>query len=328
MMAPKIAPVNFAAPGGFAFALGRIAACLLLTLQAASAEFWQLSGALKAHDPCLVHDSEKWWLFHTGRGISVKFSSDGHDWQQREPIFAEEKRWWRTFARGMKPDQVWAPDVHHFRNRYWCYYSVSEFGKNDSAIGLTSCSSIDLGDWRDDGMVINSKSGSSSFNAIDPNLTIDAAGDPWLVFGSWFGGIHLVRLDPLTMKPTGRLFRLASRKGGIEGPSLVFANGYYYLFVSIDKCCMGVKSTYKIAYGRSPSITGPYLSKDNKPMLAGGCTVFDAGNERWKGPGGQGICQHQGKWVLARHAYDARNNGVPTLLINDLSWDAEKWPTY
>ncbi|MFE5251425.1 hypothetical protein ACFQ9T_30080, partial [Bacillus cereus] len=31
--------------------------------------------------------------------------------------------------------------------------------------------------------------------------------------------------------------------------------------------------------------------------------------------------------ILVRHAYDANNNGIPKLLINDLNWSSG-WPSY
>jgi arabinan endo-1,5-alpha-L-arabinosidase len=282
---------------------------------------------LGAHDPSIIREGNTWWCFTTGSGLPVKSSSDGLNWQQRTPLFASELSWWRTYAPTMSTLDVWAPDIHTLGGRTWCYYCVSEFGRNNSAIGLKSCTSIAAGDWRDDGLVLSSRSGVDAYNAIDPSLTTDAAGNPWLVFGSWFDGIHVVQLDPGTMKPTGAVYSIAQRSNGIEGANIVFANGFFYLFVSIDVCCQGVNSTYKIAYGRSATITGPYVNKDNVAMLSGGTTVLTTGDTRWKGPGGQSVVQNGDAWVIAYHAYDANNSGSPTLLINDLFWDSSNWPT-
>jgi len=294
----------------------------------ASAAFWPLTGSLGVHDPSIIKDGGLWWIFSTGRGTPVKYSTDGIAWRDGVQLFASEKSWWRKYAPNMGSLDVWAPDIYRFGSRVWCYYSVSEFGKNNSAIGLMSCTSVGKGDWRDDGLVISSKAGVNSYNAIDPNLTIDASGKPWLVFGSWFDGIHIVSLDPATMKPNGSIHSIAKRSGGIEGANVVYANGFYNLFVSIDRCCAGVNSTYKIAYGRSSSVTGPYVDKNNQPMMNGACTVLDAGNVRWIGPGGQDLYNNGGAWIIAHHAYDATRNGAPTLLIHDLKWDSNKWPTY
>ncbi|HEU5080803.1 MAG TPA: glycoside hydrolase family 43 protein [Opitutaceae bacterium] len=291
------------------------------------ADEWPLKGDLGAHDPTVLQEGAVWYAFTTGKGLPTKTSTDVFTWKQGSPLFTAELSWWRTWAPNMGQLDVWAPDLHVYNGRVWCFYSVSEFGKNNSAIGLKSATSLAAGDWRDDGLVIGSKSGTDAYNAIDPNLTIDTEGRPWLVFGSFFDGIHITALDPATMKPTGTLFSIAKRANGVEGANVVFRNGYYYLFVSIDKCCQGVNSTYKIAYGRSKSITGPYVDKDGGPMLNGGGTILEAGGDRWKGPGGQDVYDNNGTWVIARHAYDAVNNGAPTLRIADLYWDSSDWPT-
>ena len=236
--------------------LGVAGAWLALISATASAADWAVSGSLGAHDPSIIKEGATWWCFATGTGLPVKTSSDGLNWRQAGSLFANEDSWWRTYAPRMGTRDVWAPDVHRFAGRTWVYYCVSEFGASNSAIGLLSCTSIATGDWRDDGLVLNSRAG-DSFNAIDPTLTFDATGAPWLAFGSWFDGIHVVALDPATMKPTGNVSSIAQRPNGIEGANIVYANGYYYLFLSIDACCQGVNSTYKISYGRSASITGP-----------------------------------------------------------------------
>jgi arabinan endo-1,5-alpha-L-arabinosidase len=306
---------------------------------------WRLAGALGVHDPSIVREGGVWWVFSTGPGLRVKYSPDGLTWAGREALFKAEPQWWRTYAPSMRPLDVWAPDVHLFRGRYWCFYSVSEFATNHSAIGLLSCSSLAKGDWRDDGFVIASvdasgaraasdperrtdPSGKPWFNTIDPSLVTDASGDPWLVLGSWFDGIHVVRLDAATMKPSGALHSIAYKPNGIEAPNIVYRGGYYFLFVSIDKCCQGAKSTYKISYGRSPDVTGPYLDREGRPMLDSGGSILIAGGPRWKGPGGQSVIQDGDSWIVAYHSYDAENKGFPTLRISDLYWDANNWPTF
>jgi arabinan endo-1,5-alpha-L-arabinosidase len=40
--------------------------------------------------------------------------------------------------------------------------------------------------------------------------------------------------------------------------------GWYYLYVSFDACCAGADSTYKMATGRSRTVTGPYLDKGRR----------------------------------------------------------------
>lgn len=310
-------------------ALG-MAVAMVAIVPGVQASHWGLSGGVVTHDPTIIREGgSTWWSASTGQGIGMKYSTNnGRTWTDGLPIFARPLSWWKQYAPRMTNNDVWAPDLEYYRGRYYCFYCVSEFGKNNSAIGLVSCSGISKGDWRDDGVVISSKAGKDAFNAIDPNLVVDSAGKPWLVFGSWFNGIHIVRLNQSTMKPAGAPIRIAYRSGGIEGPCIMYNNGYYYLFTSIDKCCNGVNSTYKIMYGRSQSITGPYVDKNGRNLLNGGGTIMDSGNDRWRGPGGQDVYRNSSMgYVMARHAYDAYNNGTPTLLISDLYF-RNGWPTY
>jgi arabinan endo-1,5-alpha-L-arabinosidase len=307
--------------------VGCLALLVFLSGTRTRADDWALTGSVGAHDPAILREGSRWWVATTGQGTPIKYSADGRNWIQGVRRFPAELSWWRTHAPNMGSNDVWAPDVRAYNGRVWMYYSVSEFGRNNSAIGLTSASSMIAGDWRDDGLVLSSRAGVQSYNAIDPHLVVDAAGAPWLVFGSWFSGIHVTRLDQGTMKPTGTLTRIAARSGGIEGPNIVYANGFYYLFVSFDRCCAGVDSTYRIAYGRSTSVTGPYLDRNGANMLNGGGTILEASNGRYVGPGGQSVVQVGSSWVLIRHYYDSSANGVPKMRIGDLYWDSSGWPT-
>jgi arabinan endo-1,5-alpha-L-arabinosidase len=208
---------------------------------------------------------------------------------------------------------------------YYLYYAVSSFGGNTSAIGLAATTSLSSGSWQDQGLVIRSI-WSDDYNCIDPNMVVDRSGRVWLAFGSFWSGLKLVELDPSTMKPMADapLHSIASRPGNaIEAPFIVHRDGYYYLFASIDHCCRGANSDYKIVFGRSTEITGPYHDKTGASLMDGGGTVFDAGNERWRGPGGQSL---YGTEVIAHHAYDAWNGGAATLRIADVRWDSESWP--
>ena len=79
------------------------------------------------------------------------------------------------------------------------------------------------------------------------------------------------------------------------------------------------------AYVETPSFV--YKDKNGVAMSSGGYTLLDGGNTRWVGPGGQNVYKNGSSYVIVRHAYDATNNGAPTMLINDLYFSGG-WPTY
>lgn len=304
------------------------------------------------HDPVMTEENGTYYLFCTGRGISVWSSPDMKNWNREKPVFQEPPQWTRDAVAGFR-GHFWAPDISFFNNKYYLYYSVSAFGKNTSCIGLATNKILNPDDpdyeWIDQGKVIQSFPGKTNWNAIDPNLIVGDDGTPYLVFGSFWDGIKLVKLTPDATAPADDIHHIptiASRKksssepnppaiddnpadaGGnaIEAPFIFKKGNYYYLFASIDYCCKGVNSTYKMIVGRSSSIPGPYLDKEGKNMATGGGSILLQGNEDWHGVGHNSTYNFNGKDYLIFHGYDAHDNGRPKLIIKELQWDAEGWP--
>ncbi|MFZ2989308.1 family 43 glycosylhydrolase [Ideonella sp.] len=310
-------------------ALGCMLAAVLSTGHAAP---WTLTGAIGTHDPHLYKTSSTWWTFETtdNGGIGVKYSADGRAWTQGTPIFGSGLSWWSSYLPSNKKAMVWAPGCGEYAGNGYCYYAISSFGSQKSAIGLTtSAGGIAAGKWVDQGAILTSKSG-DGYNAIDPSFVLANNGDPYLVFGSFWNGIHITRVSKVNLKPpTGGIVNIAKdTANGIENGFVVkkTVNGtvYYYLFASKGACCKGASSTYYIVVGRSTSITGPYTDKAGVSMMSGGGTVIASSGSRYKGPGGQSLLADGS--VMAWHAYDANNNGAPVLFIGNVTWGADGWP--
>lgn len=297
-----------------------------------------LAGTIKhVHDPVIIKDpaTSTYYLFNTGRGITVLQSTDMLTWLMARPsrVFATTPAWIQEAI--PRQHDMWAPDIAYFNDKYHLYYSVSTFGKNRSLIGLATSKSLNPNDeaygWVDEGLVLESFP-TDDYNCIDPNLVIDADGVPWLAFGSFWSGLKMRRLDYDTGKPSTEdetLYPLAQRfvnSGSVEAPFIIHKDDFYYLFASFDFCCRGKDSTYHVVVGRSESITGPYLDQDGVSMLEGGGTQVTFPTERWRGPGHNAIFQDDGIEYLVYHAYDADNQGVSTLRIDVLKWDDEGFP--
>lgn len=314
---------------------GVIAGLLAVTAEAQALEPVTNDGrSVGVHDPStVVVDAGTYWLFATGRGIKSWHSSDLEHWYRGPEVFESMPDWVKTEVPGYnaRRGDAWAPDVIRVGNRWLLYYSVSVFGQQTSAIGLASNSTLDSRSsaykWRDEGPVIVSKRG-DDYNAIDPALILDSKKRLWMTFGSFWKGIFLVELAPLTGKlrqSSARPIRLASNSQ-IEAAYLHEHDGWFYLFVNWGLCCRGADSTYEIRVGRSREITGPYRDHDGKAMTDGGGTLLLGTSGRFIGPGHAGIVTKGGVDWFSFHFYDGDNHGQPTLGLRKLTWDADGWP--
>lgn len=304
----------------------------------------QVPAPISVHDPVMIRQDSTYYVFATGRGIRVWSSPDRQHWTVEKPVFETAPAWTLQANPGTRPNDFWAPDISYHNGLYYLYYSSSVFGKNSSAIGLATNTTLHPADpnyrWVDRGLVVQSVPGRDNWNAIDPNLIVDSTGRGWLTFGSFWNGIKLVRLNDSLTAPAqpAQWYTLASRprtdstglrnagNGAIEAPFLFRKNGYYYLFVSVDYCCRGPKSTYKVWVGRSKSLTGPYLDQSGRPMTQGGGTLVLQGDANWYGVGHNAVYTVDTTDYLVYHGYDAADNGKSKLLIRPLRWDAAGWP--
>ncbi len=328
------------------------------------------------HDPSIAEDHGKYYVFATGAAmphhsadesdvppppappgsapagrldtrklpqLPIRCSDDLHHWTRCGEVFPEIPEWIQKTSPETR--ELWAPDISYFDGLYHLYYAFSAFGKNTSGIALATNQTLDQSSpkykWVDHGLVIRSYA-TDDFNCIDPNLVLDAKGDAWLAFGSFWSGINMRKLDRSTgmlSKTDTKLYSLASRGAKNSGPRdpnlppdneaveapFVFHHGDdYYLFVSWDLCCRGTKSTYRTMVGRSKSVTGPYVDETGKPMMDGGGTQILFPNKQWLGPGGESLLHLPHEDLIVFHAYSA-GNGLPSLHISTLGWK-DGWP--
>jgi len=303
------------------------------TLESLSSLVPDLKGSVGTHDPTIVRQGSTYYRFATGDRIGVATSPDLVHWTDASPVFAANPGWTAEAVPGST--WFWAPEVVYRAGRWRVYYSVSTFGSQVSAIGLATSPTLDSSDpaygWRDEGPVITS-SPADDFNAIDPAVVADENGTDWMLWGSFWGGLKMVRLDASGHQDRGDnpVITLAHRHlepNTVEGGFILPRDGWYYLFASFDFCCRGLNSTYRIVVGRSRSVTGPYLDQDGKDMAAGGGTVIrdGDGDHRYVALGHNSIFSENDDAWLVCHGYDRHRDGAPILVLERLLWDGA-WP--
>ncbi|MCR5239984.1 MAG: family 43 glycosylhydrolase [Prevotella sp.] len=309
------------------------------------------------HDPVMAYQDSTWYLFATGMGIQQMTSKDRKKWTVHpEPAMSVIPKWTRDSVPGFR-SHVWAPDIIQWHGRWWLAYSCSTFGKNGSAIGLLSNHSLTFGLWEDEGCIVASKEKRDNWNAIDPNFVIDDNDQPWLVWGSFWDGIQIVRLDTTMHIAEGekphtiaRRYNLTDSKSkaslpinpnppknptsdyagpnAIEAPFIFKHDGWYYLFVSWDYCCQGSKSNYRVAVGRSRTVDGPYLDSTGIDMRDGGGNLFLEGDKKeYEAAGHCAAYTFNDQDVFICHGYSVAQNGTSVLIQRFIRWTSDGWPT-
>lgn len=292
-----------------------------------------LQGDLRVHDPVMIKQGNTYYVYHTGKGISIKTSKDRIHWVNAGSVFNETNTpaWWKSDI----PNQdgnIWAPDIHYYKGKYYLYYSVSAWMNFNSSVGLAINTTLDPKDpkykWVDQGQVISYKDGGAKVNVIDPNAFQDKDGKDWLVYGSYQAGLRLVQLDPMTgklLQDPPQLTTITTKLG--EGSFIIKGPKYYYIFASRGICCKGINSTYQVVIGRSKDVKGPYLNKLGESWVDNKYTLFLEGNYEEPGRGHNGFITDHDTTFIVYHAYTRSADGEPRLNIKPMYMDDQDWPT-
>ncbi|KAI1097787.1 glycoside hydrolase family 43 protein [Jackrogersella minutella] len=247
------------------------------------------------HDPSIIRRSDgTYFRFSTGGKIAVHTAPDiSGPWTYKGAALPSG-----SIIDLDGNQDLWAPDVSLVGSTYYLYYSVSAFGVQDSAIGVATSTTLDVGTWTDLGATGVQSSSGSAYNAIDANL-INAGGTYYLTFGSFWNDIYQIPMSstPKTIASNAAASQIAYDpvKTDEEG-AFIYKNGnYYYLFYSKGQCCgydankPAAGSEYKIMVCRSTSVTGGFVDATGKACTSSGGTVVLETHDNVYGPGGQGI---------------------------------------
>ncbi|GAA0575986.1 hypothetical protein GCM10010172_70900 [Paractinoplanes ferrugineus] len=236
----------------------------------------------------------------------------------------------------------WAPDVRYLDGRYVMYYAVTDTTASadgsDFAIGA-AVAPTPAGPWtQQPAPVVAPRPGGGGgyLSTIDPAQLTAADGTRYLYFGSYYGGISVVRLSPDGLTAAGAP-TLVALDNKYEGAYVVRHGAYYYLFASSANCCAGPATGYSVSVGRSASALGPFYDAEGVSLTAsqvGGTPVVTQNGNRWIGAGHNGVVTDlSGQDYLVYHAIDrdlpyldeAYGINRRPMLLDRLDWTAG-WP--
>ncbi len=290
------------------------------------------------------------------RPIPTFRSRDLVNWAYVGNAFTELPAW-AVVAGGFVAPR--APEVVYFNGRYYLYFTVTRttVGEGGSAIGVAT-STGPTGPWTvSDAPVVESQParpvpGSPTSPATpvpsnpattrrwvyDPAVVTDEAGQRYMFYGSYLGGISARKLsaDGLRTDPADETPITISDR--YEGANVVRRGGFYYLFVSATNCCRGPLTGYATFVGRSENVLGPYRDRDGVGFLdarVGGTPVLTPNGNRWVGPGHNAVFTDVAgqDWMLY-HAIDRRDPYIEGFtgftkrpaLLDPLDWP-DGWPS-
>lgn len=316
-------------------------------------------GTYNVHDPSCLLIGDTYYMYSTNAiyredstaikndslpfgYVQVRKSKDLVNWEFAgwafKEIPQEAKDWVLAQSGGVGATNVWAPYITEYKGKYRLYYSVSAFAKQTSYIGLAESDSPD-GPWEFKGCVVKTKTG-DVMNAIDPSIVTNPEnGEQWMHYGSYFGGLHCVQLNPetgLAQKEgdQGHLIarRYDGKKNNIEAPEIIYNPTLksYYLFVSYDP----LMTTYNVRVGRSDKPEGPFLDYfgqdmrdevDNYPIL-----TYPYRFENHSGWSGTAHCcvfrNKDGQFFMAHQARLQPDNHLMDMHVREMLWTEDGWP--
>ena len=260
------------------------AICLIVPTARGQPTFTNVS----VHDPDVIRVDGTFYVF--GSHMAVAESPDLVAWKlvaagvrDDNPIIPNVTTEMAAALAWGQSDTFWAGCVTRLDDgRFAFYYSVCKGDSPRAALGLALSDKV-AGPYRDAGILLRSGMWDQPSedgvvydatvhpNAVDPAAFRDAAGGMWMVYGSYSGGVFVLKLDATTGRPLpgqgyGKKL-LGGNHGRIEAPYVLYDpdSGYFHLFLSFGG--LGSDGGYQVRVARSRSPDGPYLDPAGRDMI-------------------------------------------------------------
>jgi arabinan endo-1,5-alpha-L-arabinosidase len=239
------------------------------------------------HDPSVIKVGAEFYVF--GSHLAAAKSTDLMNWTlvadgvtNANPLFSNVLTALQPTFAWSQVNDLWAPDVVKLADgKFYFYYDSCRGDSPLSALGVAVATGVN-GPYTDiqillkSGMVGLSEDGVTNYdaqvhpNVVDPNTFFDQAGNLWMIYGSYSGGIFILAMDETTGLPEpgqgyGRHL-LGGNHARIEGAYVLYnaQTGFYYLFSSFGG--LDANGKYNMRVARSQAPDGPYFDAAGTDM--------------------------------------------------------------
>ena len=290
-------------------------------------------------DPWVVlHGGHYYWCHSSADRIEVSRSDRLDSRGERQVVLLAPRIGWNRA-------QVWAPELHFVRGRWYIYYAASG-GRNEThRMGVLECEGADpMGRWIDRGMLYT---GDDPAGKRDPQWAIDGTilergNELYFIWSGWDGGRDVQYLyaaamsDPATI--TGARVKLcandtyawervgesAGERGLHEGPTVLRRNGRTFLVYS---CSGSWQSTYKlgmlVADERANVLDPASWTKAPRPVFAPTGEVYGVGHCSFT----TSVDGRQD--FIVYHSKTSRSEGWSRVVrVQPFGWTAEGMPDF
>ncbi|MNW32140.1 Extracellular endo-alpha-(1-_5)-L-arabinanase 2 precursor [compost metagenome] len=254
---------------------------------------------VSVHDPSVIRANGTYYVF--GSHLASAKTNDLMHWTQisssvhnGNPLIPNVLTELAATFKWAETDTLWAADVVQLNDgKFYMYYNACKGDSPRSAMGVAVADNIE-GPYKDKGVFLKSGmwgeqsedgtiyDATKHPNVVDPHTFFDKNRNLWMVYGSYSGGIYILKMDPQTGFPYpnqgyGKKL-LGANHSRIEAPYMLYSpeTDYYYLFLSYGG--LAADGGYNIRVARSKSPDGPFVdAKGNDMTRVGGKdgTFFD-----------------------------------------------------
>lgn len=242
-------------------------------------------GEVMVHDPSIFRADD--WFYVFGSHMAAAKSKDLIAWEQIATHVHEGNPFMRKVSdfdeafEWSESRTFWAGDIQPMPNgKYFMYYCNCQGSKPLGDIGLAIADSAE-GPYTNHGIFL--KSGMDGIsedgtiydpnvhpNCVDPHAFFDADGVYRMLYGSFSGGIYILKMNETTGLPLpgqgyGKKL-MGGNHGRIEGPYMLYSKHtkYYYMFISFGGLMN--HEGYNIRVVRSKNVEGPYFDAAGNEM--------------------------------------------------------------